>query len=107
VPFTIANYCYTESFGRETVTWSRRFRMKRRIRAFDATMILSSERSSIIDYLGTHQHLAVDIRCSVDEEGAICIRTGAMRFYESVIGFSFPMLFATISLGGECARMVG
>jgi hypothetical protein len=94
IPFTIANYAYIDSFGRETVTWSRRFKMKNRIRAFDATMILSEERGKIIDYLGTHQHLAVDIDCSVDNHGAMCIRTGSMRFYENFIGFSFPLLFA-------------
>jgi hypothetical protein len=94
VPFTISNYAYVDAFGRETVTWSRRFKLKNRIRAFDATMILSKQRGKIIDYLGTHQHLAVDIDCSVDESGAMCIRTGAMRFYERFVGFSFPMLFA-------------
>ena len=38
-------------------------------RAFDATMIHSKERDTIVDYLGTHQHLAVDIDCSVDDDG--------------------------------------
>ena len=59
VPFTIENYAYVDSFGRETVTFARRFRMKRRVRAFDATMIMSEQRGTIVDYLGTHQHLAV------------------------------------------------
>jgi Domain of unknown function (DUF4166) len=94
IPFTISNYAYIDQFGRETVTWSRRFKMKNRIRAFDATMIHSAKRGAVIDYLGTHQHLAVDIRCSVDEDGAMCIHTGDMRFYERFVGFSFPMLFA-------------
>jgi hypothetical protein len=93
VPFTISNYAYVDSFGRETVTWSRRFKMKRRIRAFDATMIHSAQRGMIIDYLGTHQHLAVDIACSVDADGAMCIRTGEQRFYEGPIAFRFPALF--------------
>ena len=70
VPFTIANYAYVDSFGRETVTFSRRFRMKRRIRAFDATMIFSHVRRGIVDYLGTHQHLAVDLQCSVDDDAS-------------------------------------
>ena len=29
VPFTISNYAYVDGFGRETVTWSRRFKMRR------------------------------------------------------------------------------
>jgi hypothetical protein len=94
VAFTISNYAYVDRFGRETVTWSRRFVINRRVRAFDATMILSRQRGVIIDYLGTHQHLAVDIACTVDDAGAMCIRTGAMRFYERFVGFSFPMIFA-------------
>jgi len=97
VPFTIANYAYIDSFGRETVTWSRRFRMKRKIRAFDATMINSQARGMIIDYLGTHQHLAVDINCSVDENGAMCIESGEQRFYEGLIAFRFPLLFSGVA----------
>jgi Domain of unknown function (DUF4166) len=92
VPFTISNYAYVDDFGRETVTWSRRFKMKRRIRAFDATMVRSTSRGTIIDYLGTHQHLAVDIACSVDDQGAMCIETGEQRFYEGPIAFRFPAL---------------
>lgn len=94
VPFTVANYAYVDRFGRETVTWARRFKMKNSIRAFDATMILSERRGVIVDYLGTHQHLAVDIHCSVDDDGAMCLRSGAMRFYERRVAFDFPMLFA-------------
>jgi hypothetical protein len=101
VPFTISNYAYVDDFGRETVTWSRRFKMKHKIRAFDATMILSEERGVVIDYLGTHQHLAVDIHCSVDDTGAMCIRTGDMRFYERALGFTFPMLFAGVAVVRE------
>ena len=69
VPFTIENYAYSDPLGRETVTWIRTFETQRR-RRFDAYMIYSSERSCIVDYLGTHQHLAVDIDLSVDERGA-------------------------------------
>jgi hypothetical protein len=97
VPFTLSNYAYVDSFGRETMTWSRRFRMRRRYRAFDATMIRSEARGMIIDYLGTHQHLAVDIHCWVDDDGAMCIRTGEQRFYEGPIAFRFPLLFSGVA----------
>jgi len=97
VPFTISNYAYLDTFGRETVTWSRRFKLARRVRAFDATMILSQQRNLIIDYLGTHQHLAVDIHCAVDGDGAMCITTGAQRFYEGRIAFAFPLLFSGVA----------
>ena len=97
VPFTISNYAYVDGFGRETMTWSRRFRMRNKYRAFDATMIHSRRRGMIIDYLGTHQHLAVDIHCSVDADGALCIRTGEQRFYEGPIAFRFPLLFSGVA----------
>ncbi len=66
VPFQIQNYAYLDALGRETVTWVRTFRANRQ-RRFDAYMIYSEQRSCIIDYLGTHQHLAVDIELGVIE----------------------------------------
>ena len=93
VPFTIRNYAYQDEFGRETVTWIRNFET-RTPRRFDAYMIFSQQRGRIVDYLGTHQHLAVDIDLSVDGRGGLCLRSGAQRFYEGLIGFGFPMLFS-------------
>lgn len=96
VPFSIENYAFVDPYGRETVTWIRRF-STRTPRRFDAYMIHSKERGRIVDYLGTHEHLAVDIDLSVDEVGGIRLRSGAQRFYEGVIGFSFPMLFSGVA----------
>jgi Domain of unknown function (DUF4166) len=96
VPFTIRNYAYVDQFGRETVTWIRNFET-RHPRRFDAYMIYSPKRGGIIDYLGTHQHLAVDIHLSVDQRGGVCLRSGAQRFFERAIGFSFPMAFSGIA----------
>jgi hypothetical protein len=93
VPFSIENYAFRDPHGRETVTWIRRFATKTP-RRFDAYMIYSEQRGRIVDYLGTHQHLAVDIDLKVDEEGGIKLRSAAQRFYEGPIGFSFPMLFS-------------
>jgi hypothetical protein len=64
IPFTIENYAYVDPLGRETVSWVRTFSTKK-TRRFDAYMIYSEERGCIVDYLGTHQHLAVDIEVSV------------------------------------------
>ena len=61
VPFTVENYAYVDCFDRETVTWARTFEMDSQPRRFDATMVYSEQRDRIVDYLGTHQHLAVDI----------------------------------------------
>jgi hypothetical protein len=96
IPFTIENYAFVDDFGRETVTWLRTFESARR-RRFDAYMIYSEGRGRIIDYLGTHEHLAVDIELRVDERGGLCLRSGAQRFYEGPIAFPFPMLFSGVA----------
>jgi hypothetical protein len=97
IPFTIENYAYRDLFGRETVTWIRTFDTERRRRRFDATMIYSEEHGRIVDYLGSHQHLAVDIDLCVSENGGIRLRSGAQRFYEGIIGFTFPMFFSGVA----------
>ena len=96
VPFTIWNYAYRDRFGRETVTWIRNFQT-RRPRRFDAYMINSEQRGKIVDYLGTHQHLAVDIDMTVDERGGLRLRSGEQRFYEGSIAFRFPLFFSGIA----------
>jgi hypothetical protein len=96
VPFTIRNYAYVDEYGRETVTWIRNFATPTP-RRFDAYMIFSQQRGRIVDYLGTHQHLAVDIELSVDERGGLRLRSGEQRFYERGIGFSFPLFFSGVA----------
>ncbi len=96
IPFTIENYAYLDQFGRETVTWVRTFESSCR-RRFDATMIFSEQRARIVDYLGSHQHLAVDLALSVDAQGGLCLRSGEQRFYEGAIAFRFPMFFSGIA----------
>jgi hypothetical protein len=96
VPFRIENYSYVDALGRETITWIRTFHTKR-LRRFDAYMIYSEQRRRIVDYLGTHQHLAVDIDLSVASNGGLSLRSGAQRFYEGLVGFSFPMLFSGVA----------
>jgi hypothetical protein len=63
-------------------------------RRFDATMIYSEKRGRIIDYLGTHQHLAVDLDLAVTDDGALQLTSGAQRFYEGPVAFRFPMRFS-------------
>jgi len=91
IPFTIENYAYRDSFGRETVTFARTFWFGVPQR-WDATMIYSPERSAIVDYLGTHQHLAVDLHMSVDKHGSLLIRSGQQRFRQRGIGLEVPRL---------------
>jgi len=96
IPFTIKNYAYKDQYDRETVTWIRTFEASV-TRRFDAYMIFSERRDCIVDYLGTHQHLAVDIDLSVDERGGLRLRSGAQRFYEGSLGFTFPLLLSGIA----------
>jgi hypothetical protein len=96
VPFTIENYAFVDEMGRESVSWIRTFRT-RRTRRFDAYMVYSERRGCIVDYLGSHEHLAVDLDLKVDERGGLQLRSGAQRFYEGLVGFSFPLLFSGIA----------
>ena len=96
VPFTIENYAYKDTYGRETVTWVRTFQTGRE-RRFDAYMVWGKERGCIVDYLGNHQHLAVDIELSVSETGGLKLRSGEQRFYEGPVAFRFPMLFSGVA----------
>jgi hypothetical protein len=93
VPFTIENYPYRDELGRETVTFVRSYGVGGRQR-FDATMIFSETRGRVVDYLGTHQHLAVDLDLAVDPDGSLHLRSDAQRFYEGPVAFRFPMLFS-------------
>jgi uncharacterized protein DUF4166 len=94
VPFVIENVPYTDSFGRETVTFVRTFTFGARPERFDATMVFSPERGCIVDYLGTHQHLATDLHFSADPDGALVIRSGEHRFREGRVDLRVPELIA-------------
>jgi hypothetical protein len=93
VPITIENHPYRDPFGRETVTFVRRFRMPHAVRRFDATMILGADRR-VVDYLGSHQHLAVDLALTAEPDGSLLLRSGAQRFREGPLSFRFPMLLS-------------
>jgi len=92
VPFTVENYPYRDALGRETVTFVREYDIRGRSRRFDATMILVAGR--IVDYLGTHQHLAVDLDLAAEPDGSLHLTSHAQRFYAGPVGFRFPMLFS-------------
>ncbi|WP_067438859.1 DUF4166 domain-containing protein [Nocardioides jensenii] len=91
VPFVIENYAYVDGFGRETVTFVRTFDVAPgRRRRFDATMVHSESRGRVVDYLGTHQHVAVDLDLGVDDRGGLTIRSGAQRFHTALAGIALP-----------------
>jgi hypothetical protein len=88
VPFTIENYPYVDSHGRETVSFVRTFELPRRRRRFDAQMVYAGGR--IVDYLGTHQHLAVDLDIRVRPDGGFRIRSGEFRLGEGPLRAVLP-----------------
>lgn len=47
----------------------------------------------IVDYLGTRQHLAVDLELSVADNGGLRLRSGEPRFNERPLAFRFPLFF--------------
>lgn len=94
VPFIIENYPYRDPFGRETITFVREYRVRAEPSRFDATMVWDAAAGRIVDYLGTHQHLAVDLELEVTDEGSLLLHSGAQRFYEGALGFRFPLLFS-------------
>jgi hypothetical protein len=99
IPFTIANYAYVDGLGRETITWSRTFDFPSGAsRRFDETIVYSERRRCPVVYMGTHQHLAVELRTSVDHVGGLVITTGAQRMYEWRLGFWFPLMFSGVAV---------
>jgi hypothetical protein len=91
IPFVIENFPYEDSFGRETVTFVRTFAFPQaRPVRFDATMIHCPERGCIVDYLGTHQHLATDLSFSAEPDGSLVIRSAAHRFREGLFDVDVP-----------------
>ncbi|MFD9071429.1 DUF4166 domain-containing protein [Streptomyces lasiicapitis] len=90
IPFTIENVPYADSFGRETVTFVRTFQLPGRVRRFDAQMILGPRGDRVLDYLGTHQHLASDLHLSARPDGSLFIRSGIHRFREGPVDVRVP-----------------
>ncbi|CAM5369969.1 DUF4166 domain-containing protein [Streptomyces tanashiensis] len=94
VPFTIENVPYLDSYGRETVTFVRTFALPGGPRRFDATMVHSPERDCVLDYLGTHQHLASDLHPTAQPDGSLLITSGEHRFREGPVDMRVPDLVA-------------
>ncbi|MDN3262602.1 DUF4166 domain-containing protein [Streptomyces sp. CSDS2] len=92
VPFVIENVPYTDRFGRETVSFVRTFDLPGRPRRFDAQMVLGPRGDRVLDYLGTHQHLATDLHFHAEPDGSLLIRSGTHRFREGPVDLRVPDL---------------
>ncbi|MEV7158320.1 DUF4166 domain-containing protein [Streptomyces misionensis] len=92
IPFVIENVPYTDTFGRETVSFVRTFDLPGRPRRFDAQMVLSPKGDRILDYLGTHRHLASELHFAAEPDGSLLIRSGEHRFREGPVDVRVPEL---------------
>jgi hypothetical protein len=92
VPFVIENVPYADTFGRETVSFVRTFDLPGRPRRFDAQMVLSPKGDRVLDYLGTHQHLASELHFTAEPDGSLLIRSGEHRFREGPVDVRVPEL---------------
>lgn len=94
VPFTIVNMPYTDAAGREALTFVRTFAFPDGPRRFDAAMVHSPQRGCLVDYLGTHQHLACDLHVEADGSGGAVIRSERLRLREGPLDVAVPDLVA-------------
>lgn len=90
VPFQIENVPYTDSFGRETVSFVRTFDYPRGVKRFDAQMVLAPDETHIVDYLGTHQHLETPLHLFAEADGSLTIRSQGLRFREGPVDATVP-----------------
>jgi len=96
VPFTVCNYAYVDSHGRETLTWTRNFEFQR-ARRFDETLVFSERRGCAVIYAGTHQHVAVDLELSVGPRGELVGRSGKQRLFVWGVRAPFPLVLAGVA----------
>ncbi|MGE6258092.1 DUF4166 domain-containing protein [Heyndrickxia sporothermodurans] len=79
IPFTLENYAYQDSFGRECVAWARTFQFTKKNRHFDATMIFSEEKRNIVDYFGIAHDFVSDLDMKVMKNGSLRIKSTSQR----------------------------
>jgi uncharacterized protein DUF4166 len=75
VPFELENIVTARPDGRTTMGWTRTFHFREGTRRFHGLMLFSTERGSIVDWLGKTHHLEVELHPRI-EEGAIFIDSG-------------------------------
>ena len=68
-----------------------------RQRRFDAWMVYSEARGRIIDYLGSHEELAVDLDVSVAPNGGIRLVSGGQRLYAGPLGIPVPLAISGVA----------
>lgn len=101
IPFSLQNYAYKDSMGRESVAWLRKFYFPKKVRRFDATMIYSADRNSVIDFLGKDRDLVTAIDMTVTNRGGIKLFSGPQTFVKKGMRVNIPMLFSGVAEAEE------
>ena len=106
VPFMVDSYAYRDDDGTETLAILRTFELTPP-RGFDEYLVATDVPGRIINHLGTHQHLAVNLDCAAGPQGDMRIHSTTQRINEGRIRFRFPRLFsadAEVTVGYDDAR---
>lgn len=90
IPFTVENWPYVDRSGRETLGIIRTFELPRRRRRFDGTLVYDAGSGRLVDYLGTHQHLAVDLELGADDRGGLTLRSTLQRIHLLALDLPLP-----------------
>jgi hypothetical protein len=91
VPFRIECWAYVDSHGRETLSLNRSYSMEQ-TRRFDEYVVAVPGASTLIIYVGSHQHLAVEIHIAVSAAGGLEFRTRRQRLMTPLGALRFPLL---------------
>lgn len=102
VPFTIANYAYTDERGRETLAFVRRFQFVGKPQGMNSVMVTPASGSGdALDYLGFSPDMVVHTRCDVDESGGLVLVSGPPRFLLGRFGPTPPQFASALTTGRE------
>ncbi|MDJ0360473.1 DUF4166 domain-containing protein [Rhodococcus sp. H29-C3] len=100
IPFTVANYAYTDDLGRETMSFVRRFAFVGKPQGMNSVMVtpaVSQGHDVALDYLGYNSDMLVHTRCSADSDGGILLESGAPR----IRGLHVPAFASALTTGRE------
>ncbi|KAA0024325.1 DUF4166 domain-containing protein [Antrihabitans cavernicola] len=99
VPFTIANYAYRDTLGREVLAFGRRFAFPGRTGILNSLMVTGTD--SALDYLGNKPDMVVHTSCSVGEDGALLLHSDPPRVLTWPFTIRAPAVMSAITEARE------
>ncbi len=93
IPFRIESWAYKDSLGRETLSLNRIFEFPKP-RLFDEYVVEAADSPHLLIYVGSHQHLAVELFVSVSNRGGLNLRSGRQRMFTRFGSVRFPLLLS-------------